>query len=190
MSKLTTIKAGRNTAQPCRPEADVILGVDPGYATMGLALVWRRFPGRYALLWGTTLRLDGSWDQRAPWIVSALNEALISTQADALALESITQSQVSQFKRGHFNVSNLRVNEVIGLIRGWAMCRFEPLPLIELQPTRWKPALGIGARAEKAQVKRAVMALVADVPERCSEHLADAIGIAVGGFGGARRVAG
>jgi Holliday junction resolvasome RuvABC endonuclease subunit len=186
MSKLTTIRAGRNTAQPCRPEADVILGVDPGYATMGLALVWRRFPGRYALLWGTTLRPEGSWVERAAVIREALDHALATSQPDALAIEDIVQSQVAQAKRGHFNVSNLSVNRVCGYVVGY--CR--DLPLVELQPTRWKPALGIGARAEKAQVKRAVMALVSDVPERCSEHLADAIGIAVGGFGGARRVAG
>lgn len=186
MPKLSTNTAPRKTELARSLDPDVILGVDPGYAALGLALVWRRGPGRYTLLRGRTLRPDGSWGERAAEIVREINGAVLLTPPGAMVLENITQAQVAQSKRGHFRVSNLRVNEVVGLLRGWAACRVEPLPLIELQATQWKKRLGVGARADKAAVRAMVERRVEGLPARMSEHLADAVGIAVAGFGGGR----
>lgn len=162
-----------------------VLGIDPGSRDLAYAVVCEgprglRFGG------GCRVRLEGDFNQRAAAVAELTDEWIRHVGPDAVACESV-------YLRGRSTTIHL-VSHFIGLIHGRALVH--DLPFLLLTPAEVKSALGWG-RADKAQVARAVRALVAGMPEQLygagggvvqvGSHLYDAVAVAVAGIVRLRR---
>lgn len=148
----------------------VVLGVDPGTASMGLALV-RGERGRPAVAWASTLRSasGSSVGARLQRIYGSVRAAIERDRPDVLALERV------MWGRNH--TSALEVARASGAVivaaaeAGVAVEEYAPLEV--------KMAItGIG-NAGKEQVRRALanVFLARDVPD--DPDAADAVAVAV-----------
>lgn len=159
-----------------------IVGIDPGFASCGVALLEEATAQRWRPLVMDTIRtppgqplatrLHTVWHQIGEVIVgSTLRPAVMSVEAQARA-------HAGYRERGQTSDNVLAVREVTGLLR--ALAWQHGLVFIEVEPAAWRACLGLPARASKAQVRRMVQALLA-WQGRLSEHAADAAGVALGG---------
>lgn len=158
-----------------------VLGCDLGYATFGLALLERRGTERWAGRTVETLRTPPGmpFDERLRRIWLRVDEVIRTGAPELVAIEAQRRAQAGHRERGTTSDEAVAVREVTGLLRGLAW-RYG-LPLVEVDPATWRACLGLGRVAPKAQVQRAVRALVAGCPERMSEHAADAAAVALAG---------
>jgi Holliday junction resolvasome RuvABC endonuclease subunit len=99
-----------------------------------------------------------------------------------------TQAGVQEGKRrsGETSADALLVQQVVGIARALAL-RYH-LRFVDVSPQEAKIAvLGRGgSTADKAQVNRAVRALVTGLPDKMDEHSSDAVAIAIAGARKAR----
>lgn len=162
-----------------------VLGIDPGFRKVGLAVAHR--DGRTILCSSAlTLNLERYPDrERIDVVHDTVGRAialvkLCGRTITLVSLEDQRQAQVSQAKAGRFTHKTSRVNEVVGAIL--SVCRTEETPVIELPPTTWKRSIGLPSRADKHQVQKMLRRIVRNVPARLSEHAGDALGNAVAGL--------
>jgi crossover junction endodeoxyribonuclease RuvC len=155
----------------------IVIGVDPGVASCGLALVDVTARG-YRCIRAVTVRTSADLRpaDRSRQIVDAMLE--LGTP-DAYAVEEQAGASVGHFQRRTTNAAASRARDVMGAIDGVAAVR--GVKLVRVSPQRAKAAVGAARGRDKASVKSAVRALVADVPGRVSQHASDAIAIAVAG---------
>lgn len=163
----------------------LVLGIDPGWAHVGFALVERRGNG-FCVRRARTLSFDVRHRpaDRSRLIVETLTDWLVNVFAhadavDLIAIEDQRQSQIGQAKAGRFTSATSRVNEVVGMVT--AVAQIRGVPVLELGPATWKKQIGAGGRADKAAVSRAVTVLVGDLG-KTSQHARDAAGIALAGM--------
>ena len=147
-----------------------VLGVDPGVARLGLAVVGR--DGRKpALVWADTIRTPSDQDEsrRLLQLVTAMRSAIARHAPTCVALERVA------FSRNR--ASALVVARATGAIM--VAAAEAGLPVAEYSPTQVKSAVaGIG-NADKDQVRTALIRVHAmrDVPR--SPDAADAIAVAL-----------
>lgn len=166
----------------------LLLGIDPGLAALGAALVRRDGP-RLVCVAATTLRTSprggqtGGTDERIACLVGALVtwvEASAEPPA-ALAIEDQSRAWQGQAQRGRTSYAAQLVQRVQGEVTGWARAR--GLEVVVVQPQEARRAVGVSGRGrDKAAVARGVRLLVEGVPARASEHAVDAVAVAVGGL--------
>jgi crossover junction endodeoxyribonuclease RuvC len=171
----------------------VALGVDPGFANLGLGVVEVTNSSTRVLLHDTFITSPkDDTAGRLDAIADRLLDAIEDFRVQILAYENQAGVEVGmQLMRekegtaGGTNYSSRRVHEVSGIIRGAARA-FE-LPCYCLAPSTIKVALlgKGGGHAKKAQLKVAVRRLLGVVG--CSEHAADALATAIGGVQAHRR---
>lgn len=170
------------------PRASLVLGIDPGWAHVGFALVERgKFgPRGFSVPRARTLSFDARHRpaDRSRAIVEALTDLMTDVYGDAravdlIAIEDQRQSQIGQAKAGRFTSANSRVNEVVGMVT--AVAQIRNVPLVELGPATWKKQIGAGGRADKATVSRVVTTWLGDLG-KTSQHARDAAGIALAGM--------
>lgn len=170
------------TALPPRPR--LVLGIDPGWAHVGFALVERR-EGGFAVRRARTLNFGKERPaDRSRAIVETLTDMLTNVfgnaqAVDLIAIEDQRQSQIGQAKAGRFTASTSRVNEVVGMVS--AVAQIRNVPLLELGPSTWKKQIGAGGRGDKGAVSRAVTILLGDLG-KTSQHARDAAGVALAGL--------
>jgi crossover junction endodeoxyribonuclease RuvC len=160
-----------------------VMGIDPGLAFLGLAVLEASPTARPRVLLLETVAStpkDGTDEERLDAIANRILDAIDKYTPAAIAYEN--QSGVTAGKeRGGSGArstsSSRRVHEVTGIAR--CAARLFELPCYVLAPSSVKLAvLGRGGgNASKARVKDAVRMLYG-VP-RCSEHAADAVAVAV-----------
>lgn len=167
------------------PRASLVLGIDPGWAHVGFALVERRGNG-FCVRRARTLSFDKRHRpaDRSRLIVETLTDMLTNVfghaaAVDLIAIEDQRQSQIGQAKAGRFTSANSRVNEVVGMVT--AVAQIRNVPLVELGPATWKKQIGAGGRADKATVSRVVTTWLGDLG-KTSQHARDAAGIALAGM--------
>lgn len=161
-------------------EPIIVVGIDPGMAFLGLAVL-EVTPQRSRVLRLETVASkpkDGTDEERLDAIADRILDAVDTYEPHAIAYEN--QSGVTAGTTrdgGRSTASSRRVHEVTGIAR--CAARLFELPCYVLAPSSVKLAvLGRGGgRASKARVKDAVRTLFG-VP-RCSEHAADAVAVAV-----------
>lgn len=168
-----------------RRRPSLVLGIDPGWAHVGFALVERGERGFFVRR-ARTLSFDQRHRpaDRSRLIVETLTDLLTNVFGDAqaidlIAIEDQRQSQIGQAKAGRFKSANSRVNEVVGMVT--AVAQIRNVPVIELGPATWKKQIGAGGRADKGAVSRAVTALAGDLG-KTSQHARDAAGVALAGM--------
>lgn len=164
----------------------IFLGVDPGFANLGIGVVELEATRTRCLHHETfgTRRKDDDGD-RLDAIAEHLIGVLEQYDIDAVGYENQAGVEVAAHRPREgdetdvwTNVSSRRVHEVCGIIRCAARCFY--LPVYCLAPNTVKVSvLGKGGgRAKKDLVKARVRAIFGIT--HCSEHAADALAVALG----------
>src|SRR5438093_4988966 len=148
----------------------VVLGVDPGTASVGLAAVEAR-SGRPVVRWATTLRTPAGMPtgERLRRIYGGVREAIETHQASALAIERLMW--------GRNTNSAMEVARASGVIvlaaadAGVSVDEYAPLE-VKMSVT------GVG-NAPKDQVRRALVRVLAAQGVPTEPDAADAVAVAV-----------
>ena len=147
-----------------------VLGVDPGIANTGIAIV--RGDTRYTLVESVHVTTDASNPRgdRLNEIYEAILRVLLETAVDAIAIEQCFHNK---------NISSsASTQQVIGLVH-W-MSFVAEIPVLALTPQKIKAACGLGGRAKKNEMLRAAQAMLRDSLE--NHHLVDAAFAAIAGI--------
>jgi crossover junction endodeoxyribonuclease RuvC len=148
----------------------VVLGVDPGFASVGLAVVARARP-RTTVAWSQTVRTPAGLDEaeRLRRVSDAVREAIVDHRPATLALERVMW--------GQNRTSALSVARATGVIM--LAAADAGIPVEEYAPLEVKMATTGMGNADKQQVRTALIrALKVDgVPEQADA--ADAVAVAV-----------
>jgi crossover junction endodeoxyribonuclease RuvC len=147
-----------------------VLGVDPGLANVGLAIVARR--DRAAMLmWADTVRTPADADEsgRLHRLATAVTEAIAEHRPDAVAIERVAWNRNQ--------VSALRVARATGAIMAAAAAA--GVGVQEYGPNEVKIAVTGAGNADKRQVRDALVRIhgLRQVPEQ--PDAADAVAVAL-----------
>ena len=155
----------------------LVLGIDPGVARLGLAVVGRR-GRRSVLIWSDTVRTapDQEESERLMTLATAVRAAISAHAPTAVAVERVA------FNRNQ--VSALTVARATGAVM--VVAAEGGLPVTEYSPTQVKSAVTGMGNADKAQVYRALVRVhgLTDVPAQ--PDAADAVAVALTHLTGAR----
>lgn len=158
------------TPPPPAPRTERILGIDPGTAATGFAVI-DRAGQRLTPVWYDCLRTSA---REAPGarllrIGSAVREAIAHLQPDAVAIEELFFGQ------------NARAALAVGQARGVCIhaCAEAGLPVYEYSPATVKQSVTGYGQADKQQVQRMVQHLLGMSDPPRPDHCADAFAIAV-----------
>ena len=170
----------------------LVLGIDPGYAASGVALLdaQRGKPPRLLLCitvrTATTLhgaeRWQEIWDR---WSGVARYDPGDELPA-IVAVEDQRQAWLGHARRGTTNAAALACIEAVGLARGLAASLGARCIVVSPQAAKLAAVGRGGGRASKAQVQRALRARVPTLIEGASEHACDAVAIALAGLAASR----
>ena len=157
-----------------------ILGVDPGLAHVGAAVV-DVGGARPVVVCTRPLRTTPSLPEDARWRSIALDlvEMIRDYHPTAVGVEAQRGAWLGRARRGETNSDALATIECVGLVRGIAA--IYDLPVLMVEPSTVKIAvLGRGGgRAGKDAVIAAVRRLFVGCPTACTSHQADAMAIAL-----------
>jgi len=168
------------------PPATVVIGIDPGIAVFGVALV--RLHGRSVdVISARAIRTNPACllRDRIQLIKSELVAFIGASQPDLVCIEDQTPGQRGAQRQGHRNASAENVRRVIGLCEGLFVC-----PILEPTPAQVNRLIGLGrsrvklsSEAARKRRKAAVRAWVSRVLgfEATSKDAADAVAVAVMG---------
>lgn len=142
----------------------IILGLDPGTANPGLAIVERDRVG-WRLVNNPVLHgLD------------ELNDALANLgHVDCCSIESVAWSLHAK-RQGY---GSGRILESVGAVRAFAMQR--RIPCVTVDPKSWRKHVTGSGRATKEQAREALRRFVRGMPKRLSTNRSDAIAVAIAG---------
>jgi Holliday junction resolvasome RuvABC endonuclease subunit len=166
----------------------VVVGIDPGLAACGLAIVTKEIQKPWRAVHVKTVRTPATLDlhSRMHELWHAMStlpmEAFQGIKPHEAILACEDQSGVLEGKRrsGETNASASFVQQVVGMVRVWAFNL--GVKFVQPTPAQTKAVLaGIPRTASKAQVQRAVRAVVRDCPKVMSEHASDAVAVALAG---------
>lgn len=167
----------------------IILGVDPGLAHIGAALVHVAAQSRRSQIVeiGHTKTepaqpLDVRMRELYRFLRLAASWAHAGSGPEAIAFEDQASAQIGQLrdpKRANARV--LHVREVVGIIR--TVGYMNRLDVVQVSPQRAKNAVcGAGAgSADKSQIRAGIKNLAGFDRYRWNEHTTDAVAIAIAG---------
>ena len=147
-----------------------VLGIDPGIANTGLAIV-SLAKAKYRLLHAERVKTSPEKDDAVRLLEIFEAVADLSRQFDlnSIAIERVFHNQ---------NVSSsITTGKVIGAVEVAAALR--GIPTLELTPQQIKSTSGLGSQASKADMQ-AMMCRILD-QKRLNPHVADACGAAIAG---------
>lgn len=158
----------------------IIVGIDPGFAALGLAVL-ELLPTSTRVLYHETYKTKSTDDDgdRLDSISERVLDLIEEHAPEAVGYENQAGVLVGKSERDQpVTFASMRVHEVAGIIR--CAARAFDLPVYVLAPSSVKCAvLGKGgSRAKKGVVKDRVRRLFA--LGQCSEHVADAVAIGIG----------
>jgi crossover junction endodeoxyribonuclease RuvC len=159
----------------------IVLGIDPGTARTGFAVVQAEGSSLRALEHGTiATRAGDEMAGRLAAIFDAVRALVDRHTPGAVALESV------------YVGANPRTALSVGQARGAALaaCGAACIPSAEYSPAQVKTAVCGYGRAEKSQVGRMVEAILGLPAAPMTEHAADALAVAICHLSTARASAG
>jgi len=153
-----------------------ILGIDPGYDRLGLAVV-EGDPSRPTVVWSDCVTpAKGPMEERLAAVEAAVRDAITTYAPDALALESL-----------FFSVNKktaMQVAEARGAVLSAAGTA--GLAVREFSPGTVKLAVTGDGRADKVAVARMIPKLVSLLPRKRLDDELDAIAVAICGLASSR----
>ncbi len=157
-----------------------ILGIDPGYDRLGLALVERSTQQNYKIIYSVCLTSPRGevFEQRLYHLINQVEKIIEQHRPDLLALEKV------------FFASNRKTAMAVAEVRGALLYLAHRLkvPVISLTPLEVKMALTGYGQASKEQVKYMVERLLGFKKKRSWDDEVDALAIALTGAGRATSV--
>lgn len=148
----------------------IVLGIDPGLAATGLAIIEHYQQKQNCLEYNTiTTSSKDPLENRLFDIQNHLSKLFIDYSIDACAIENIYFQKNAS--------SAILVAHAIGVMM--ATARKHHCPVFRYSPTEIKQAICGDGRAEKEQIKRMLTMLFPSIPLPKSSHAADAIAIAI-----------
>jgi crossover junction endodeoxyribonuclease RuvC len=155
----------------------LVLGVDPGLARLGLAVVGRE-GRRPVLVWSATLQTPAAMPEalRLRCVAEAVREAIVAHAPMSMAIERVA------FNRNQ--VSALTIARATGAVM--VAAADAGLPVEEYSPTEIKSVVTGAGDADKTEVRRALTRIhgLHDVPTQADA--VDAVAIALTHLTGAR----
>jgi crossover junction endodeoxyribonuclease RuvC len=154
----------------------IVLGIDPGLANTGYGVVARDGARLVALDGGVIeTRSELAIERRLTTIAGRIREILSEHECDAVAIEELYFGQ------------NVRTAFAVGHARGVTMlvAGERGIPCSSYTPQKVKSSVCGHGRAAKDQVGRMVQALLALPRIPASDHLSDALAVAVCHLNGA-----
>ena len=141
----------------------MILGVDPGIASTGVAVVTAKSNG-YSLITAETLKTSArdATGKRLSFIHDEINDTLDAWKITSIAIERVFHN--------HNVTSSLTTGAVIGILQFIAHQR--GLPIHQFTPQQVKAVTGLGTKVNKQQVLKIASRLFRT--ELKSHHEADA----------------
>lgn len=168
----------------------IVLGVDPGVRACGVAILEREDIGSISwrarsVLTVRTYPKESLHDRlRRIWLVMRCSTGMLGSFV--VAIEEQTGAAEGARRAGATNADAVLVQQVVGLARAIAFTESHST-FIEVTPAEAKRVLnGMTMTASKAQVQRAIRAVVSGCPAVMSEHASDAVAIALAGARKAR----
>jgi len=151
-----------------------VIGIDPGLAKTGFAIVEPLQKGGRVCDSGNINTDPGhSLEERLSAIYHELSGVLRRWSPDLMVLEDV-------FVVKQFPMAAMQLGEVRGVIRLTA--KNMDIPISEIKPTEVKSALTGSGRASKEQIKRTVRRLLHIEETIKSEHVSDAMALALTGL--------
>ncbi len=150
-----------------------ILGIDPGYDRLGVAVIESGAGKKDALLFSTCLTTskDDDFTERLWQLAEAVEKIIKKFSPDIMALEKIFFSTNQK--------TAIKVAEVRGVIS--YLARQFNLTLINLAPLEVKLAITGYGQASKDQVKRMVELMISETRSIKSDDEIDAVAMALAG---------
>jgi len=130
----------------------IILGIDPGFARMGVAIL-KKEKNKEGLVYSTCITSEPSEknrEKRLLVLAKELEQIILKYKPDILAIEKLF------FFKNHKTV--IQVAEAVGMIL--FLCAQKGLSVKEFTPLQIKIALTSYGRAEKSQVEKMVKAIL------------------------------
>jgi crossover junction endodeoxyribonuclease RuvC len=151
-----------------------IIGIDPGLARTGFAVVEPLQKGGRVCHCGNIKTDPGHpIGDRLSIIYSELSRVLEEWRPDLMVLEDV-------FVMKQFPMAAMQLGEVRGVIR--LAARNMKVPISEMKPTEVKNALTGSGRADKGQIKRVVRRMLHVEDSIKSDHISDAMALALTGL--------
>jgi crossover junction endodeoxyribonuclease RuvC len=151
-----------------------IIGIDPGLARTGFAVVEPLQKGGRVCHCGNINTDPGHpIGDRLSIIYSELSRVLEEWRPDLMVLEDV-------FVMKQFPMAAIQLGEVRGVIR--LAARNMKVPISEMKPTEVKNALTGSGRADKGQIKRVVRKMLHVEDSIKSDHISDAMALALTGL--------
>ena len=151
-----------------------VIGIDPGLAKTGFAVVEPlQKGGRVCHSGNINTNPEYSLEERLSTIYHELSGLLQQWTPDLMVLEDV-------FVMKEFPMAAIQLGEVRGVIRLAAKNR--GVPISEIKPTEVKSALTGSGRAGKEQIKRVVRRILYIEDKIKSDHISDAMALALTGL--------
>lgn len=151
-----------------------VIGIDPGLAKTGFAIVEPlQKGGRVCHSGNIDTNPEYSLEERLSTIYHELSHLLQQWTPDLMVLEDV-------FVMREFPMVAIQLGEVRGVIRLAANNR--GVPISEIKPTEVKSALTGSGRAGKEQIKRVVRRILYIEDKIKSDHISDAMALALTGL--------
>jgi crossover junction endodeoxyribonuclease RuvC len=151
-----------------------IIGIDPGLAKTGFAVVEPLQRGGHVCHAGNINTDPGhSLEERLSTIYHELSQILRKWDPNLMVLEDV-------FVVKQFPMAAIQLGEVRGVIR--LAAKNMSIPISEMKPTEVKSALAGSGRADKGQIKRVVRRLLHIEDSIKSDHISDAMALALTGL--------
>ena len=151
-----------------------VIGIDPGLAKTGFAVVEPlQKGGRVCHSGNINTAPEHSLEERLSTIYHELSRLLQQWSPDLMVLEDV-------FVVKEFPMAAMQLGEVRGVIR--LAAKNIGVPISEIKPTEVKNALTGSGRAGKEQIKRVVRRILYIEDKIKSDHISDAMALALTGL--------
>jgi len=151
-----------------------VIGIDPGLAKTGFAIVEPlKKGGRVCHSGNIHTDPENPLEDRLSIIYHELSRVLQEWSPDLMILEDV-------FVVERFPIAAMKLGEVRGVIR--LAAKNMSVPISEMKPTEVKSALTGSGRAGKEQIKRVVRRILHIEDEIKSDHISDAMALALTGL--------
>ena len=151
------------------------IGIDPGLATSGYAIVETLDRGVRLLNWGSLKTTPkSSYPDRLMFIYESFKELLHKWNPFIFVLEDI-------YVASRFPKASIRLGEILGILKLCA--RINGVEILEIHPTEVKKALTGYGKASKKDINREVKRILReDINSSVSFHQTDAAALAIIGL--------